>query len=136
MDGPSPARLYATLLGGTLVVTGIVGFFYSASFGSPGDVGEVFGLFAVNAWVNVLHILTGALGLFMAGYASRSYSLWMGALYLTVAIWGLAIGSGDSILGFLPVDGANDFLHLAIGALGIGAALATPAAKKGGAATA
>ena len=43
MDGPSPARLYATLVGALLVVAGIVGFFYSASFGSPGEVDDVFG---------------------------------------------------------------------------------------------
>ena len=136
MDGPSPARLYATAVGAALAVAGIVGFFYSASFGSPGEVDDAFGIFAVNGWVNVLHILTGALGLLMAGYASRQYSLWLGALYLGVALWGFAIGSGDSILGFLPVDTADNLLHLAIGALGIAAALSTPAAKKGEPATA
>lgn len=136
MDGPSPARLYATLVGAALVVAGIVGFFYSASFGSPGEAGDAFGVFAVNAWVNVLHMLTGALGLFVAGYASRQYSLWMGAFYVAVALWGFAIGSGDSILGFLPVDTAGNLAHLAIGALGIGAALATPASKRARPATA
>jgi hypothetical protein len=136
MDAPSPARLYATAVGATLIVLGIVGFFYSASFGSPGDIGEMFGLFAVNAWVNVLHILSGALGLLLAGYAARQYSLWLGALYLGLALWGFAIGSGDSILGFLPVDSADNVLHLVLGALGVGAALSTPALKKGEPATA
>ncbi len=136
MDAPSPARLYATAVGATLVVAGIVGFFYSASFGSPGEVDDALGAFAVNGWVNVLHILTGALGLLMAGYASRQYSLWLGALYLVAGFWGFAIGSGESILGFLPVNTADNALHLAIGALGVGAALSTPAAKRGKPATA
>jgi hypothetical protein len=136
MDAPSPARLYATLLGAALVVAGIVGFFYSASFGSPGEVDEAFGIFAVNGWANVLHILTGTLGLLMAGYASRQYSLWVGALYVAVAFWGFAIGSGESILGFLPVNTADNLLHLIIGTLGIAAALSTPVAKKGEPATA
>ncbi|MFL5899644.1 MAG: DUF4383 domain-containing protein [Solirubrobacterales bacterium] len=131
MDAPSPARLYATAVGAALVVAGIVGFFYSASFGSPGEVEDAFGIFAVNGWANVLHILTGALGLLMAGYASRQYSLCLGAFYVAVALWGFAIGSGESILGFLPVDTADNLLHLAIGVLGVGAALSTPAAKKG-----
>lgn len=129
MDAPSPARLYATLAGGMLVVTGIAGFFFSASFGSPGEVGDVFGLVAANGWINVLHVITGALGLYMAGYASRQYSLWLGCFYLAVALWVFAIGSGEAILGFLPVDTAGNLLHLLVGALGIGAALATPAAK-------
>ena len=119
MDAPGPARLYATLVGAALVVIGIVGFFYSSSFGSPGEVDEVFGIFAVNGWANVLHILTGALGLLVAGYASRQYSLWLGALYLVLALWGFAIGSGEAILGFLPVDTGDDLLHLVLGALGV-----------------
>ena len=130
MDAPSPARLYATLIGAGLIVIGIVGFFYSASFGSPGEVDEMLGVFAVNGWVNVLHVLSGALGLLVAGYAARQYSLWLGALYLGLALWGFAIGSGDSILGFLPVNTGDTVLHLILGVLGIGAALSTPGVKK------
>jgi hypothetical protein len=136
MDAPSPARLYATVIGAMLVIAGIVGFFYSASFGSPGKVDEALGIFAVNGWVNVLHVLTGALGLWMAGYASRQYSLCLGVLYLVAALWGFAIGGGNSILGFLPVNTADDLLHLIIGTLGVGAALSTPVAKRGKPATA
>ena len=130
MDAPSPARLYAASVGAALIVIGIVGFFCSASFGSPGEVDEMLGIFAVNAWVNVLHILSGALGLLVAGYAARQYSLWLGVTYLALALWGFAIGSGDSILGFLPVNTGDTLLHLVLGALGIGAALSTPAVKK------
>lgn len=130
MEPASPARLYATIVGALLVIAGIVGFFYSASFGAPGEVEEVFGLFAVNAWENVLHILTGAIGLFVAGYAARQYALALGALYLVAALWGFAIGSGDSILGFLPVDTADNLLHAVLGVLGILAALGTPRAAR------
>lgn len=131
MDGPSPARLYATLVGGALVVAGIVGFFYSASFGGPGEVDDVLGVLSVNAWHNVFHILTGAIGLLVAGYAARQYSLWLGILYLVVCAWGFVIGSGESILGFLPVNTADDILHLVLGLLGVGAALATPRQPRG-----
>lgn len=131
MDAPSPARLYATLVGAVLIVIGIVGFFYSASFGSPGEVDEMFGVFAANAWVNVLHILSGALGLLVAGYAARQYSLWFGVLYLALALWGFTIGSGESVLGFLPVNTGDNLLHLVLGALGVGAALSTPGMKRG-----
>lgn len=126
MEGASPARLYATLVGGALVIAGIIGFFYSASFGSPGDVDDVFGILAVNAWHNIVHILTGAVGLLVAGYAARQYALGLGAIYIVIAIWGFVIGSGDSILGFIPVNTADNFLHVILGVLGIGAGLATP----------
>jgi uncharacterized protein DUF4383 len=127
MEGASPARLYATLVGAVLVVAGIVGFFYSASFGAPGEVDDVLGILSVNAWHNLFHVATGAIGLLVAGYAARQYALWLGIVYVVLAIWGFVIGSGDSILGFIPVNTEDDFLHLILGALGIGAAIATPA---------
>jgi hypothetical protein len=126
MAEASPARLYATFVGGVLVIGGIIGFFYSASFGSPGDVDDVFGILSVNAWHNIVHILTGAIGLLVAGYAARQYAMWLGVVYIAIAIWGFIIGSGESILGFIPVNTEDNFLHLILGVLGVGAALATP----------
>jgi hypothetical protein len=129
MDAPSPARLYATLIGAVLVIAGIAGFFYSSSFGGPGEVGEVLGILSVNAWHNLFHILTGAIGLLVAGYAARQYALWLGCVYIVLAIWGFAIGSGEAILGFIPVNTGDGFLHVVLGVLGVAAALATPAEK-------
>jgi len=130
MEGASPARLYATVVGAVLVIAGIIGFFYSASFGSPGEVDDVFGILSVNAWHNIVHILTGALGLLLAGYAAREYALGLGVVYLLIAVWGFIIGSGDSILGFIPINTEDDFLHLILGILGIAAGLATPRASR------
>jgi hypothetical protein len=130
MEGATPARLYATLVGGTLLVVGIIGFFYSASFGDPGTVDSVFGIFAVNAWHNIVHILTGALGLAVAGYAAREYALGLGVVYLVVAAWGFIIGSGDAILSIVPVNTEDNVLHLVLGLLGVGAGLATPVERE------
>jgi hypothetical protein len=129
MEASSPARLYATLIGGTLVVGGIIGFFYSSSFGSRGTVDDVFGVLSVNGWHNLVHILTGALGLLLAGYAARQYALGLGVVYLAIAIWGFILGSGSAILDIVPVNTEDNFLHLILGLLGIAAGLATPAAR-------
>lgn len=129
LQDASPARLYATLVGGVLVIVGIVGFFYSASFGGPGEVDDAFGILAVNAWHNIFHILTGAIGLLVAGFAARQYAMGLGVIYLAIAIWGLLIGSGDAILGFIPVNTGDNFLHLGLGLLGVATALATPVAR-------
>jgi Domain of unknown function (DUF4383) len=131
MEGASPARLYATVVGAVLVIAGIIGFFYSASFGSPGDVDDVFGILSVNAWHNVFHILTGAIGLLVAGYAARQYALWLGIVYIALTIWGFVIGSGDSILGFIPINTEDNFLHLILGVLGLAAYAATPRTEAG-----
>jgi hypothetical protein len=127
MEGSSPARLYASLVGGVLVIVGIIGFFYSSSFGSPGNVDAVLGILNVNGWLNLVHIATGGLGLLAAGYAARQYALGLGAVYIVIAIWGFIIGSGDNILGFIPVNTADNFLHLILGVLGVAAGMATPA---------
>ena len=137
MEGSSPARLYATLVGGTLVVAGIIGFFYSASFNTnPADVDDVFGILSVNGWHNVVHIVTGGLGLIAAGYAARQYALGLGVVYIAIAIWGFIIGDGHSILGFIPVNTEDNFLHLILGVLGVAAGVSTPATARGRTATA
>jgi hypothetical protein len=131
MQAPSPARFYAAAVGAFLVVLGVVGFFYNASFGSPGGVEASLGVLRVNGWLNLLHIATGALGLLAAGYASRGYALAIGALYTALAIWGFAIGPGEAILGFLPASGGDEALHLVLGLLGLAAAAGTPRRGRG-----
>ncbi|HEY3214897.1 MAG TPA: DUF4383 domain-containing protein, partial [Candidatus Eisenbacteria bacterium] len=84
MNTSNPAKLYAALVGATLVVAGLIGFAYSTSFGSPGEVDAVFGLLNVNAWHNLVHIATGALGLAAIGYAARQYALGLGVVYVAV----------------------------------------------------
>jgi hypothetical protein len=127
VEASSPARLYATVAGAVLTIGGIAGFFYSASFGSPGEVDEALGIFAVNGWHNVLHLATGLLGLVAASYAARSYALGLGGVYLVVAVWGLIVGAGDSILGIIPVNTADNVLHLVLGLTGLAAGAATRA---------
>jgi hypothetical protein len=127
MNGRTPAQLYALLVGGTLVVAGIIGFFYSSDFGSPGDVDDVFGVLSVNGWHNVVHLVTGGLGLLALGYAARTYAGGLGVVYLIVAIWGFIIGNHESILGFIPVNTEDNVLHLLLGLAGVGAYAATPA---------
>ena len=92
----------------------------------------MFGIFDVNAWHNLVHIATGVLGLlaFTAGArASRSFALGIGIVYIVVALWGFILGDGESILGFLPVNTADNVFHAAIGLLGVGAGLARQTAE-------
>jgi Domain of unknown function (DUF4383) len=133
MQGKSPAQIYALVFGTVLVAAGILGFFYSAAFGSPGETDAVLGILAVNGWHNVVHILTGALGLLAVNYAARTYAIGLGLVYIVVAIWGFAIGSGESILGFIPVNTEDNVLHALIGVAGVAAYLASaprPAATR------
>ena len=114
MEPPSPARLDATAVGALLVVLGIVGFFYDASFGALDSYEEAFAGLQVNGWLNLFFLATGSLGVLVAGVSSRAYALAVGLLYTLLAIVGW--GSGR--------------LFLAIGVLGMLAALGTP--RRGG----
>ena len=127
MEPASPARLYATVVGAVLTIVGIIGFFYSSSFGSPGDVDEVFGILAANGWHNVIHLVSGLLGLAAAGYAARTYALAFGLFYVVVAIWGFIVGDGGTILGFLPVNTEDNVLHTLIAVVSLIVGIATPA---------
>ena len=124
------AQVFGLVLGATLVAAGILGFFYNSTFTSDESVRDaVLGILDVNAWHNLVHIASGALGLlaFTAGpRTSRTYALAFGAVYIVVAIWGFIIGSGDSILGFIPINTEDNVLHAILGLLGIGAGLASP----------
>ena len=88
MEPPSPARLFATLAGAGLMIYGIVGFFFDASFARPDNLRDALGLLSVNGWANSFHVLTGALGLLLAGFASRRYVFWLTAVYAAVAVFG------------------------------------------------
>jgi hypothetical protein len=129
MDTSNPARLYALVFGATLVVAGIIGFFYNSDFSSGDNVPRdaLLGILDVNGWHNVVHLATGALGLaaFASLAASRAYAIGLGVVYLAVAVWGFALGDGEVILDIVPVNTADNVLHLAIGALGVVAGLAS-----------
>lgn len=133
MEERSPAQVYALVIGATLVLVGILGFFYNASFGT-GDGTErdaVLGILDVNGWHNVIHVASGALGLALAGTydGARGYALGFGAVYLVVTVLGFAAGDGEEIFNLIPVNTEDNVLHLLIALAGLGAGLATPATQ-------
>src|SRR3954463_3604773 len=123
MADRTPAQIYALVFGSVLVLAGIIGFFYSAAFGSPGDTDAGLGILDVNGWHNVVHVLSGVAGLALMGTAAgaRTYAIGLAVVYTIVAIWGFAIGDGESILGFLPVNTEDNVLHALIALAGYGA---------------
>jgi hypothetical protein len=130
MEDRSPAQLYALVVGAGLVALGIAGFFYSASFDS-GDALQrdaVLGVLDANGWENVLHIVTGAVALFLvASYGgARACAIALGVVYLVVGVAGFVAGDGGEIVNLIPVGTEDNVLHLLVGIAGIGAGLATP----------
>jgi hypothetical protein len=101
MEAPSPARLYATVAGAALLLLGILGFFYTASFGALDSYEEALGALRVNGWLNLFYVLTGAIGILVAGVSSRTYSLAVGLLYTVLAIVGWGTVGLNLVVGLL-----------------------------------
>lgn len=123
----TPAQTYALAFGATLLLVGILGFAADSSFENGDNLrGDELIIFQVNGWHNIVHILSGLLGLatFRRADSARLFALGFGAVYLIVTIWGFA--DGNDVLSILPVNTADNFLHLVIAGLGIAAGLLSP----------
>jgi Domain of unknown function (DUF4383) len=125
----TPAQVLALVFGVWWISNGVAGFISDGNFatGNVHGAGHLLGLtIAVNGWHSLFHLSTGLLGLAVASRAepARIYALGMGALYLVVATWGLAVG--DSALGVIAVDTFGSFVHGAEGLVALTAGLMTP----------
>ena len=116
----SPAVWYARIFGIVLTLVGILGFVLTD--GVTQDHTELlFGL-EVNTFHNIVHLLTGVLGL-AAGFAllayARMYALVLGVVYLVVGLWGMVDSNPLGL--FAEINTADNILHLVIGVAGLAA---------------
>jgi Domain of unknown function (DUF4383) len=111
-------------VGATLVLVGLLGFVADSSFdtGSPVN-GDDLIVFEVNGWHNLVHIASGLFLLTLAGQHStaRVAALVFGAIYAVVTVIGLV--DGTDVLGLLPVDPADNVLHILLTAAALAAGL-------------
>ncbi len=116
------AQATAGLLGATLVLAGILGFLFAGrGFGHGDPQGEDLIVFEVNGWHNVVHILTGLLLLAAVPRAPLAIAalLVFAGGYAIVTLWGFL--DGDDVLGLIAIDQADNFLHLALTLVPMGA---------------
>ena len=141
--GLTPAQIYCLAIGATLLLVGLLGFIADATFdtaasgrdddgGNAGGAlqGDSFLGFEVNGWHNVVHLLSGVLLLasFRMRGAAKTAALAFGVVYGIVTIVGLI--DGNDVLGLIPVNAADNILHLVLSALGIVSALVSPATEQ------
>ena len=122
--GRNLAQMFCLVTGAVLLIVGILGFTSDASFDAGSNVqGDEFLGFEVNGWHNLVHIATGAFLLAVAGNAATAITgaLIFGVLYVVVFIWGLI---DDTVLWLVPINAADNVLHLILALAAIAAALA------------
>ena len=128
MAGPRTAgrlnTIVAGVVGAVFIVVGLLGYTVSGDHALAGHTGgQLLGLFQVNSLHNMVHIAVGAamVAAAIAGVrAARAVNLGIGAVYLLLGVVGLFI-TGDHPLNVIALNGADNGLHLVIGAALIGA---------------
>lgn len=123
----------ALLVGATFVLVGLLGFvpgittsFDELSFASNDSGAELLGIFQVSVLHNLVHLLFGVVGIVMAKSAAgaKLFLVGGGAVYVVLFLYGLVIDL-DSAANFVPVNSADNYLHLVLGVamIGLGTAL-------------
>jgi hypothetical protein len=125
----TPAQLFAYLVGAVLVVVGLVGFIADSSFetGSGINGDKLLGIFEINGIHNLVHIASGLLLLAIAPKRATAKTgvIAFGVIYGVVTLIGLI--DGETVLGLLPVNPADNVLHIALTATALLAGVASPA---------
>jgi Domain of unknown function (DUF4383) len=129
----SPLRTAALAVGVVFLLVGIMGFIpglttnYSQMSGAGHDsMAKLLGVFQVSVLHNIVHLLFGVAGIAMArsNVTARGYLIGGGLIYLILWVYGLIIDKSTSA-NFVPLNSADDWLHLilGIGMIGLGVAL-------------
>lgn len=123
----------ALAVGVVFLAVGILGFvpgittnYDQLSFAGHHSNAALLGIFNVSVLHNLVHLAFGIAGIALARTfnGARSYLIGGGLVYLVLFVYGLVIDH-DSSANFVPVNDADNWLHLglAIAMIALGAAL-------------
>ena len=123
----------ALAVGAVFLLVGILGFipgittgYDTMSFASHQSGALLLGIFNVSILHNIVHLLFGVAGIAMARTftGARTYLIGGGVIYLVLFIYGMIIDH-QSAANFVPVNTADNWLHLAlaIGMIALGVLL-------------
>ncbi|MEV4639916.1 DUF4383 domain-containing protein [Actinoplanes sp. NPDC049548] len=113
----------ALAVAAVFALVGILGFIpgITTDYGAMAFAGhhsdaKLLGIFQVSVLHNIVHLLFGLVGFALARTVSgaRSYLIGGGAIYLVLWLYGLVVGQ-DSAANFVPLNTADDWLHLLLG---------------------
>lgn len=131
----TPVQLAGVVVAAVFLVVGVLGFvpgvtehFSQMEVAGHDSHAELLGVFQVSVLHNVVHLAFGVVGFLMAStvLGARNFLIGGGIIYLVLWVYGLIVGP-RSDANFVPMNNADDWLHLALGAAMVllGAALAT-----------
>lgn len=105
-------------------IPGITTNYDDMAFAGEESGAMLLGIFEVSVLHNIVHLLFGIAGLAMARTVAgaRAFLIGGGAIYLVLWLYGLLIDK-DSAANFIPVNSADDWLHLVLGIVMLGLGL-------------
>jgi len=136
-----PARLTATVVAAVFLLVGILGFipgvttdYDGMTFDGHESTAMLLGVFHVSILHNIVHLLFGIVGFAMARTVpgATTFLIGGGVIYLALWVYGLFIEQ-DSAANFVPLNAADNWLHLVLGVgmVGLGVVLRrAPAARR------
>ncbi|HUQ54276.1 DUF4383 domain-containing protein [Lentzea sp.] len=132
-----PVQKAAMVAGAAFLLVGVLGFIpgittHYDELTFAGHSGALLlGLFSVSVLHNLVHLLFGVAGLLAARTTqfARAFLVVGGGIYVFLWVYGSAIGE-HSDANFLPVNTADNWLHLGLGAVMILLGIATTAVER------
>jgi Domain of unknown function (DUF4383) len=124
MRDRSPIQSVALLVGVVFLVVGILGFipgittnYDELKFAGHNSDAQLLGIFDTSILHNIVHLLFGLAGIALARTmdGARSFLIGGGLVYLVLFVYG-AIWHGETGGNWIPVNWADNILHLALGA--------------------
>jgi hypothetical protein len=113
-------RYFALIVGIVFVSIGLLGFIpnlISLPVGMPafaikGGYAYLFGLFPLNLWHNIIHLIVGTLGIiaYRRLEDARLFAQGLTIFYALLAVFGL-IPYTQTMFGYIPIFGHNVWLH-------------------------
>ena len=124
MRDRSPIQSVALLVGVVFLVVGTLGFipgitsnYDQLKFAGHNSDAQLLGIFDTSILHNIVHLLYGLAGIVLARTidGARTFLVGGGLVYLVLFVYG-AIWHGEAGSNWIPVNWADDILHLALGA--------------------
>jgi hypothetical protein len=122
----------ATAVAATFALVGVLGFipgvtadYDQMEFAGHESGAMLLAIFQVSVLHNIVHLLFGAVGLVLARSwaGARGFLIGGGATYLVLWAYGLVVSDREGA-NFVPLNNADDWLHLALGLAMVGIGLA------------
>lgn len=125
------AQMAAFAIAAVFLVVGVLGFIpgITTDYGSMQLAGHesealLLGVFQVSILHNVVHLAFGLVGAAMARShgGARNFLIGGGVVYLLLWVYGLLVDA-DASANFVPVNSADNWLHLGLGLVMVAAGL-------------